>query len=716
MAVNLSALAGAGQQFFDNNGNPLAGGKLWSYQAGTTTPQTTYTDVAGVVAHANPIILDSAGRVATGEIWLTAGDNYKFVLMTSANSTLATWDNITGINGTGITSNASNVSFTGFKSQTGTVSDLADSDGSDWIGFTQAGTGANPISAQDKMRQITSVKDFGAVGDGVTDDTAAIQAALDYCNTWNLNDQKPFLMGAPGTYKISSTLTISCDCDLSSMKIVANASSVSPVVRVGGTVAGEITWRKNVTLPQVENNSRTAGQWGVGVGVQLTNCNTCIITVPQIRFFETGLSCGGLSQGFAYNTVFLQYIVENKINVDVSTNNGGGWANQNVFIGGRLAHTPSLFSGVTNAGSRDIVLGNSNAQANNNLFLNTSIEGTTFPEYSIEFRQKTAYNQFQNCRYEGTAAKQVLFNTDFASGNNSNLIFGGYDASSINYTFTGTGSNSYNSAINGRGNFINSSGVGFNISTGSGSQPHLQGFQAGTTALGKTSLDTDWTYRLNENLLQAKRSGDVNARFFVDFANGGIGFTDGTVAPLRQFESDGSTSFVFIRNTVGFAPYLNNAISLGGSGYRWSEVFAVNGVINTSDKREKQQIRTLSEKEKAVAIRCKSLLRAFKWNDAVEKKGDDARIHFGIIAQDLADAFRAEGLDPDQYSMFCYDKWDAKYKPEIATRDVERINPDGTVYTEKEEYQTGNQVLIKEAGDSYGVRYTELLAFMVAAL
>ena len=71
MTVNLSALAGAGQQFFDNNGNPLSGGKLYTYAAGTTTPKTTYTSITGLTAHTNPIVLDSAGRVATGEIWLT---------------------------------------------------------------------------------------------------------------------------------------------------------------------------------------------------------------------------------------------------------------------------------------------------------------------------------------------------------------------------------------------------------------------------------------------------------------------------------------------------------------------------------------------------------------------------------------------------------------------------------------------------------------------
>ena len=157
MTVNLSALAGAGQQFFDDNGNPLSGGKLYTYEAGTTTPQATYTSVSGATAHTNPIVLNSAGRVATGEIWVTAGQNYKFVLKTSTEVTIATWDNITGINGTGIATNASLVEYDP----------------------PFAGAVTSGYTVQDKLAQTVSVMDFGAVGDGVTDDSAAFQAAID---------------------------------------------------------------------------------------------------------------------------------------------------------------------------------------------------------------------------------------------------------------------------------------------------------------------------------------------------------------------------------------------------------------------------------------------------------------------------------------------------------------------------------------------------------
>ena len=81
---------------FDSNGAPLSGGKLYTYAAGTTTPQTAYTSSSGVTAHANPIILDSAGRVPGGEIWLSAA-SYKFVLNTSTDVLIATYDNISGI-------------------------------------------------------------------------------------------------------------------------------------------------------------------------------------------------------------------------------------------------------------------------------------------------------------------------------------------------------------------------------------------------------------------------------------------------------------------------------------------------------------------------------------------------------------------------------------------------------------------------------------------
>ena len=96
MAVNLSPLGGAGWQFFDNSGVPLAGGLLYSYEAGTTTPAPTYTTIAGNIANTNPIVLDAAGRPPS-EIWLEGGIQFKLVLKTSTGVLLWTMDNIVGL-------------------------------------------------------------------------------------------------------------------------------------------------------------------------------------------------------------------------------------------------------------------------------------------------------------------------------------------------------------------------------------------------------------------------------------------------------------------------------------------------------------------------------------------------------------------------------------------------------------------------------------------
>ena len=93
MAISLSLYAGAGWQFFDNDGVPLAGGLIYVYDAGTTTPAATYTDSSAVTNNTNPIVLDSAGRTPA-QVWLTAGSSYKFILKTSAGVTIKTDDNI----------------------------------------------------------------------------------------------------------------------------------------------------------------------------------------------------------------------------------------------------------------------------------------------------------------------------------------------------------------------------------------------------------------------------------------------------------------------------------------------------------------------------------------------------------------------------------------------------------------------------------------------
>jgi hypothetical protein len=85
-----------------------------------------------------------------------------------------------------------------------------------------------------------------------------------------------------------------------------------------------------------------------------------------------------------------------------------------------------------------------------------------------------------------------------------------------------------------------------------------------------------------------------------------------------------------------------------------------------------------------VAVSLKGLVKKFRFKDAVATKGDAARTHIGVVAQEVIAAFSAEGLDAMQYGIVCYDEWD--------------VDED------------------QQAGNRYGVRYDELLAFIIAAL
>jgi len=159
----------------------------------------------------------------------------------------------------------------------------------------------------------------------------------------------------------------------------------------------------------------------------------------------------------------------------------------------------------------------------------------------------------------------------------------------------------------------------------------------------------------------------------------------------------------------------DNAIDLGVSTSRFDDIFATNGTIQTSDRNEKQDIEELSEAEQRVAVVAKGLMRKFRWIDSVAEKGDNARTHFGIIAQDLQDAFTAEGLDAGDYAMFTSNTW---WEKEISVDAVEADEENGIEAKDAYTYMDTKE----EATEGYtertrlGVRYNQLLAFIISAI
>lgn len=266
MAVNLSPLGGVAAQFFNNDGVPLSGGLIYTYTAGTNTPANTYTTGAGTIAHSNPIVLDSAGRVPTGEIWLLDGTAYKFVIKDAQNNLIGTYDNIVGINSNFVNYTASQEIQTATAGQTVfTLTTMAYQPGTNSLsvfvdGVNQYGPGAqyafvetsstsvtfasglhvgasvkfttaviNNIGGVDasqvtydppfansvatnveaKLSQTVSVTDFGAIGDGSHDDTAAIQAAINAVVAGGAGSGGTvFFPDTSASYRITSTINL----------------------------------------------------------------------------------------------------------------------------------------------------------------------------------------------------------------------------------------------------------------------------------------------------------------------------------------------------------------------------------------------------------------------------------------------------------------------------------------------------------------------------
>ena len=175
------------------------------------------------------------------------------------------------------------------------------------------------------------------------------------------------------------------------------------------------------------------------------------------------------------------------------------------------------------------------------------------------------------------------------------------------------------------------------------------------------------------------------SRFHIGFDTGSFGL---------QFYNFSSAMYIAPSNADGSNK--DNLVDLGSSGARFDDVYATNGSIQTSDRNEKQDIQELTDAETRVATACKGLIRRYRWISSVEEKGDDARYHFGAIAQDVEAAFSAEGLDAGDYGLFIRNNW---------------WEYDGASYPTQEEAPTGAVEMTR-----LGIRYNQLFAFIISAL
>tara|TARA_R110000868_G_scaffold362186_1_gene624282 strand:+ start:799 stop:2427 length:1629 start_codon:yes stop_codon:yes gene_type:complete len=281
-------------QFFDLNGAPLVGGKLYSYVPGSTTPLATYTSSTGVTANTNPVVLDSRGEA---NVWLSSAP-YKLALYSATDVLIWTVDNLNG-------------------PDQATLAALAASGGSALIGYQPAGIAAVTTTVQAKLRQVVSVLDFGAVADGNagsgagTDNTAAFQNAIDFIVS-NANLSGALFIPA-GIYKISSQISVPAnvyiygDGGFQSVLFAPTAFNSDGLVKFNGiggapseihnvAILGQVggTGASSIGLNLAANGSFGFGIWAQGfqTAIQLASSSVFLYdsVIDQNQSNATGLN------------------------------------------------------------------------------------------------------------------------------------------------------------------------------------------------------------------------------------------------------------------------------------------------------------------------------------------------------------------------------------------------------------------------------------------
>ena len=620
--------------------------------------------------------------------------------------------------------------------------------------FTPAGTGAVATDVQSKLRESVSVKDFGAVGDGVSSDQSALEAAVaasylsgdwlywpdgTYVSTASIPNFHLVRHFGPGAVKRGSDVYTPDGSNQAADSCLYVATSGS------GSNDGLSATEPFLTAQEAFDALKNAGQhlrgsWRVALAAGTYNSFAVLDGVTsdnRIEIFGPDVSAGvptaivdgtGLTASSLYGWLLTNGVYAKVKDIKLYNWNGG--------------------SGV---GPGDASVGLNVLQGCNVWADNVDADLCGTGHYFTRSRGYVGRGRVTNCDAGSLAfaSSQVAFGygaateytgipiaitcRDASSGAVEN---GAFDTCGIGVkTMHGSILRVSNSTFTGSTTSDTYSYTGSSITFGTGNT-----YTSGKKFKGQFSIDL-------ENANQFYYDGDTDRFGFGVFGTPGVKFHFKKAISGAAFSS--STQFIFedaspqiglmgdsastsifgfncsvpsvsqlaawqyvasdntwrmrINNADAYRwsgsfyrPATDNTATLGAASFRWSTVYAGTGTINTSDAREKQQIRNLSDKERAVASRIRSLIRAFKFNDAVAEKGNDARIHVGVLAQDVKEAFEREGLDGFQYAVLCWDEW-----PELP----EERDGDGNVIQAH-----------RPAGNRWGIRYDELYAFLFGAM
>lgn len=292
-----------------------------------------------------------------------------------------------------------------------------DSDAAD-DGATVLVTTAGNRYVREDDAGIIDVTWFGAVGDGVADDTAAIRAAVAEAAarfTATTGRSRPLLYFPHSSgYRTTDTVDVPKGISIEMASEIAYdgpADRVALDVGTGGGSNGEVVLRLSVIVRTTDANYAA---WGSPefIGIRLHNTQESIIHLERVMGFTIGAQCLALGAGFCYNQIHLGYFVDNQVQLDLTNQSKGevrGWCNENLFLNGRLScfKSTTQTKGMERTGIRITSIDGTYTANNNNYFLKPSIEllaaeageQDTIP-ILIEHGQ---YNHFESIRNESGA-------------------------------------------------------------------------------------------------------------------------------------------------------------------------------------------------------------------------------------------------------------------------------------------------------------------------
>lgn len=528
-----------------------------------------------------------------------------------------------------------------------------------------------------------NIKWFGAKGDGISDDTVAIQTALNFTSI-----KKQILFMGASKYVVTDTINIpeggqilgeslyqygkGFGIDPKATSIIFNPTSLKSLFVFNGTLHGGFRIHNSIQNLYLEGNSTNS----LGNSNYAIEVNKVIYglfkNISIDKSFRTAIKCDGtINNRFenVYTTGFVQCIeyIGNNETTDV-------WEQCSLWS--------SLKGAVLNGSTAGI------------RFNNCLIE--QIDDYGFDLSAATGNLIVSNLYCEDVPfASNVADNSVFRVG-----AFGTSNKSSIQLTVSNSNIRGKNASTIGNAFYVaDTDGIVIN-------NTFIRKFSTGINTTNATRGTSVLVNNVVHTACTAVSSGSskIVGSSTLQLSDASLVYltraTFGYFNEIKPYNASdltlSNTTTSMVCSATNFYPSTDNAMTLGLSNRRFSTIYAGTGTINTSDDREKTYL-DITDTEKKVAIELKANMKKFKFNNSIEEKGEDkARIHFGASAQTVKSIFEKYELNAFDYSILCCDEWE-----------------------EQEEIKNESGDIIQEhrpSGNRYGLRYEELLSFIIGCI